>query len=874
VWRGTLGAFYWNGKYWLKNRENAKEKGGLVEVVIVPVIPLPELPMPSCTPNPCHKGICSIVNWQIVCHCQGTGYGGDRCQYQLYGFHNERDSAHSYVTYDILPPRSTSIDEIRVLFQTYYPDNPIARFIGPNGIQYYEIFMEGGRLYLSSGQSRMEKMLFCERDDIRFNNADLYTIYLVREGQTFSVDVYDQSGRRVCHRRFDAKLPSNDLLYHRIVLGADKNLQTFFRGAYGGFLWNGFSLIDELGNMNAGVNKQGDIVIRVLPVKFPPPPIPTILGPNGAGVIIGSNPPIISHGDGAGFGMAMVVGGGPAVKTAALFALPGYGILWWAPLLALLLLLSALIWAFYRCKPGWCPCCLGGKGGWLAGPKAASAVKEVYPMSTPDMKEKNPLLMVQGNGRAHVDVQDMTLNQSTGSLQEGGAAWRTKTGPASVTGVPIGQNSFLDINKYEVTGLSTMQINRPVFDEYATMSDRQNVYFSEDMKVDCCVISYNSKYVVTGSMTGPPQVWDMVSGDLFKVMDGMEFGCTDLHLACADAILVGQVHDEVTEGLQTPGPDGVMRRVRKLQLWDFVSGAQIDMPEEIFVTATCVSHDSELVIAARVLPNVPGQSSIVVWDILSNQTRMEIFYNPLNPTVKDAVTFLKVSMDDRYVVAGFENPETHNAHYMVFDLQNTAMHQQPLFVIFNAKVQSTEILNQQEAITGTQKGELIVWNLSTGRPIREITHPSGVTAHMGTIHVVSLSHDRQYLVTGASDRLVRVWSMADEQLLHTLEGHADDVLSATISLYSEIVVSGSWDGSIRVWRIRDGSQMCWFTSNIEILNVKLSNDKHAIVALGERNNHRKLIMLQIVRNRTRRTRQRMGPPGSPRSPPHSAHPLI
>ena len=44
--------------------------------------------------------------------------------------------------------------------------------------------------------------------------------------------------------------------------------------------------------------------------------------------------------------------------------------------------------------------------------------------------------------------------------------------------------------------------------------------------------------------------------------------------------------------------------------------------------------------------------------------------------------------------------------------------------------------------------------------------------------------------------------------------------------------------------------MCIFTSNIEVLQVKLSRDKRAIVGLGERNGHRKLIMMQIVRSRT------------------------
>lgn len=85
-----------------------------------------------------------------------------------------------------------------------------------------------------------------------------------------------------------------------------------------------------------------------------------------------------------------------------------------------------------------------------------------------------------------------------------------------------------------------------------------------------------------------------------------------------------------------------------------------------------------------------------------------------------------------------------------------------------------------------------------------------------------------------------------------------------VSCDSEMVVSGSWDGSIRVWRMKDGSQMCIFTSNIEVLQVKLSRDKRAIVGLGERNGHRKLIMMQIVRSRTcaPAVYTRMASPGS------------
>lgn len=79
------------------------------------------------------------------------------------------------------------------------------------------------------------------------------------------------------------------------------------------------------------------------------------------------------------------------------------------------------------------------------------------------------------------------------------------------------------------------------------------------------------------------------------------------------------------------------------------------------------------------------------------------------------------------------------------------------------------------------------------------------------------------------------------------------VLSVAISADSETIVSGSWDGSIRLWRVSDGRQVGWFTSNIEILQVKLSNNQQCLIALGERDGNRKLITLQVIRNRIRTT---------------------
>lgn len=101
------------------------------------------------------------------------------------------------------------------------------------------------------------------------------------------------------------------------------------------------------------------------------------------------------------------------------------------------------------------------------------------------------------------------------------------------------------------------------------------------------------------------------------------------------------------------------------KLWDFASGRQLEMPMEVMCTATCLTRTSEHVIVARTTPTGP---SILVWNLPANQTEHEIPYLPMNQLVKDLVTYLNISMDDRLVVAGFQNPTDDQACYMVFDL--------------------------------------------------------------------------------------------------------------------------------------------------------------------------------------------------------------
>ena len=77
------------------------------------------------------------------------------------------------------------------------------------------------------------------------------------------------------------------------------------------------------------------------------------------------------------------------------------------------------------------------------------------------------------------------------------------------------------------------------------------------------------------------------------------------------------------------------------------------------------------------------------------------------------------------------------------------------------------------------------------------------------------------------------------------------VWCCTVSADDELLVSGSRDGSIRLWRLNTGQHVCSFNTGHDIFSLKMSGDKRTIVALGDRDAVRKLIMLRVVVTKVR-----------------------
>jgi WD40 repeat protein len=64
---------------------------------------------------------------------------------------------------------------------------------------------------------------------------------------------------------------------------------------------------------------------------------------------------------------------------------------------------------------------------------------------------------------------------------------------------------------------------------------------------------------------------------------------------------------------------------------------------------------------------------------------------------------------------------------------------------------------------------------------------------------IAFSPNGQYLATGSGDRTIKIWDIETGQILQTLTGHLNRVLSVSYSPDGKLLISGSGDETIKLW---------------------------------------------------------------------------
>ena len=90
-----------------------------------------------------------------------------------------------------------------------------------------------------------------------------------------------------------------------------------------------------------------------------------------------------------------------------------------------------------------------------------------------------------------------------------------------------------------------------------------------------------------------------------------------------------------------------------------------------------------------------------------------------------------------------------------------------------------------------------------------LTHPGGaltgiLKAHNGSVEALALSPDGRWAVSGSKDWTLRLWDLANNQVVRTFEGHNGIVHTIALTPDGRSVLSGSEDRTLRLWDLDSG----------------------------------------------------------------------
>lgn len=103
--------------------------------------------------------------------------------------------------------------------------------------------------------------------------------------------------------------------------------------------------------------------------------------------------------------------------------------------------------------------------------------------------------------------------------------------------------------------------------------------------------------------------------------------------------------------------------------------------------------------------------------------------------------------------------------------------------------------------------------------------------HIRDVQALAFSPEGQQMVSGAYDRTLILWNVAEGTLIRKLEGHQDIVLSVAYSLDGKYIVSGDASGVILLWDAETGEQVREFKAHSEnVHSIVFSPDGTKLVS--------------------------------------------
>ncbi|XP_052071620.1 cilia- and flagella-associated protein 52-like [Mytilus californianus] len=205
------------------------------------------------------------------------------------------------------------------------------------------------------------------------------------------------------------------------------------------------------------------------------------------------------------------------------------------------------------------------------------------------------------------------------------------------------------------------------------------------------------------------------------------------------------------------------------------------------VTAISCTSDGNRIVSGG------GEGQVRIWDITRsmNAKGEDVYIIKLAETMmehKGTVSDVKVTNGDLECATA-----SNDGTCIIWDLQNKRR-KGIVFANTLFKCLTYDAKEVQLVTSGTDR-KIGFWETHGGERIRDLDGSSS-----GSVNAIDLSPDGRFLVTGGDDRMIKVWTYQEGEVVAVGIGHSDSVIKVKICPNQNLIVSVSEDGAILIWK--------------------------------------------------------------------------
>lgn len=296
--------------------------------------------------------------------------------------------------------------------------------------------------------------------------------------------------------------------------------------------------------------------------------------------------------------------------------------------------------------------------------------------------------------------------------------------------------------------------------------------------ISAIAISPNGQILASNCTTGVPdsqsgscyyqiRLWDLHTGKLLRSLCGHSGPISDVAFSSDGRTLASSSGD------------------RTVKLWDVASGQELRtlVGHTTGVSSVAFSPDDTKVVSG-------AGDNIRLWNASSGTLLGSKVCKQSAPDAKMFSAFsVAFSPGNHSFACGAQDATTR-----IFDeqLRQTALFQN------NYEIEVTTYSpDGKELVSGSEVGEILIYNVASHRLIRKMQSASRV-------YGLAFSRDGKTLAASGLEKTLELWDPQTGRRLKKLVGHTDDVYTIAFTPDGKTLVSGSEDGTFKLWDVASG----------------------------------------------------------------------